>query len=159
MYELILSDTTIYRKRDADFELELGSQDSKRSDQLLKQIDQQVGRSEGKRDEKSTRETINTIGLKEPGKLYNPSEAEQFVTVITYAFAAAGATAVFVRKVLGAAKDWRDLSKGRSIKVRFGKKEVDIKEGDDIEQVLGRLKALQAAEGRRRNPARGRNYN
>jgi hypothetical protein len=50
----------------------------------------------------------------------------------------AAATAAAVRYVLGIAKDWIELSKNtkRSVKVTIGDKVVEIKEGDDILEIV-----------------------
>jgi hypothetical protein len=50
----------------------------------------------------------------------------------------AASTAVFARNVIGIAKDWIELTKNtkRSVRVKIGDKEVEIKQGDDIRELL-----------------------
>jgi hypothetical protein len=50
----------------------------------------------------------------------------------------AASTAVFVRNVLGIAKDWLDLTgkTKRSVTVTIGNTVVEIKQGDDLRAIL-----------------------
>jgi hypothetical protein len=61
-----------------------------------------------------------------------------FSDLLTIGLVGAAATAVFARNVIGLAKDWIELTKNtqRSIKVTIGDKVVEIKQGDDISDLL-----------------------
>lgn len=128
-YEFVLTDMTIFSSRnETELEMVLGPADSDRSKELMDRIDRLAKASEGKRTEEIIRECKNTIGLQEENIKYLPQEVDQFITVVTYVFASSGALVIFARNVLGLAKDWRDLSKGRSLKAREKGKEIEINE-------------------------------
>jgi hypothetical protein len=59
---------------------------------------------------------------------------------ITYTAATATAFSVFVRNVIGVAKDWRDLHSGRKIIAIWAGKPVMVKEGDDLQELTDKLR-------------------
>jgi hypothetical protein len=61
-----------------------------------------------------------------------------FVDLLTIGLVGSAATAVFARNVIGIAKDWIELTDkdNRRVKVTIGDKEVEIKQGDDIRELL-----------------------
>lgn len=69
---------------------------------------------------------------------HDPKDIQQWIEIATYACGSTVAFAVFLRNVLGIAKDWRDLKGGRSFKVVLNGKEVTIKEGDDINELVNK---------------------
>jgi hypothetical protein len=58
--------------------------------------------------------------------------------ILTIGLVGAAATAVFARNVIGIAKDWIELTTDtqRKVKVTIGDKVVEIKQGDDIRDLL-----------------------
>src|SRR5262245_54887424 len=121
-YEVTLSDVS---NRGIDFEQAMGADDKTLSLALITKIDQVAKLNNAKISQTIERHCTTR---------HYPQEIEQSVTSATYAFISAGDLAVFVSNVLGALKDWRDLSKGRTVKVRLMEKEIELAEGTDIEK-------------------------
>jgi len=73
---------------------------------------------------------------------YGGMPGQEYITTetITYACASIAAFAVFVRNVLGTAKDWRDLRAGRKVKALVDGREIEVASGDDL---LAVVKAAQ----------------
>jgi hypothetical protein len=109
--------------------------DKKIREELKREIEKAGGTFTSERAGEGTYQPINT-----PMKKHFPQDISQLIEIGTYASASSAAFAVFLRNVLGTLKDWRDLKGGRSFKVVINGKEVTVKEGDNINELVDKHK-------------------
>ncbi len=115
--------------------------------ELERQLEELATQAGGKleRDSKSER---GSDGPGSPGRVdYFPQDWEKVIEVATYSFVSLAAFVSFTNNAISIIKNLRDLSANpsRSVHLRVGDKQVEVKDGDDLEELARRHLASDRA--------------
>jgi hypothetical protein len=124
-YEVTLHDVSTYGN--PDIEQATGPEYGTRSVALITKIDEVAKLNSAK---------ISHTIERHCSTQHYPPEMERCCTTATYAFISGGELAVFIRNVLVALTDWRELSKARIVTVRLMDREIELAKGTDIDGFL-----------------------